>query len=140
MGTDVYTEDAVSFVKSNEGFRRDLYMCSAGKLTIGYGFNIEDRGISERQADLILRDQLIECVVDLREIFPSWYLFTDHRHIALIDMMFNLGRARFVGFRKMIAAIKAHDWGKAADEAKDSRWYNQVGKRGRRVVYMLRVG
>jgi len=40
----------VERVKVHEGLRLKPYRCTAGKLTIGYGRNLDDRGISEEEA------------------------------------------------------------------------------------------
>lgn len=37
-----------------------------------------------------------------------------------------LGPSGFRSFRRMIAAAKVYDWDRAAEELKDSRWWNQV--------------
>jgi GH24 family phage-related lysozyme (muramidase) len=37
-------------LKKDEGFRGCSYKCSAGKITIGYGHNIEDNPIPEHMS------------------------------------------------------------------------------------------
>jgi lysozyme len=59
---------------------------------------------------------------------------------GLTDMIFNLGSTRFRKFKKMIKAIKNNDWELAGEEAKDSKWYKQVGKRGEEIVKQLKEG
>jgi lysozyme len=54
-------------------------------------------------------------------------------------MMFNLGKPRFEGFKMMITHVKAGDFSKAADEMKNSKWYKQVGDRGKRLEAMMRT-
>ena len=39
--------------KDFEGLRLKPYRCSAGKLTIGYGRNLEDVGIDEKEASMM---------------------------------------------------------------------------------------
>jgi lysozyme len=53
-------------------------------------------------------------------------------------MCFNLGYPRFSKFVNFRAAIEAQDWNKAADEAVDSRWHDQVPNRAKRLVKRLR--
>ncbi|MEO1928105.1 MAG: hypothetical protein ABGX26_05395 [Nautiliaceae bacterium] len=52
-------------------------------------------------------------------------------------MIFNLGKPRFLQFKKMIKAIKDGDFKRAAEEAKNSRWCGQVGQRCEDVYNML---
>ena len=53
-------------------------------------------------------------------------------------MAFNMGQPRLAKFKRMIAAIKAGDWDRAAIEALDSRWAAQVGDRATEIAAMLR--
>ena len=53
---------------------------------------------------------------------------------SLVNMIFNLGRTRLRGFRRMNIAISAGDWKEAAKEGRDSRWYFQVGNRAERLM------
>lgn len=132
---------AMEFVKKNEGFKPHPYRCTAGKLTIGFGRNLDDVGISESEAEALLQLDLCRAKDDLIRIFGLGFgRFSRARQIALVDMMFNLGRTRFLGFSRMIREVRDGHWDRAADEAKDSRWYNQVGDRGEAVVRMLREG
>ena len=128
----------VEFTAENEGFRDKPYKCTAGKLTIGYGWNIEDTPISKEAAEFILKDQLADATADMMTIFPDLFDFTDEQRIALVDMRFQLGPGGFRKFKKMIAAIKEGNWEKAATEAKDSRWYFQTMNRAKRVVALFR--
>jgi len=62
------------------------------------------------------------------------------RRAALLDMMFNLGPRRFSGFHNMIVALGEGDFETAAKEAEDSKWFTQVGNRGKTIVRILRTG
>ena len=129
----------------DEGFEGHAYRCPAGKLTIGYGRNIDPdggKGITEREALHLLHGDLIECENDLADIFgwDFWLHLDTVRRYALINMRYNLGPAGFRGFVNMIEAIKRKEWGLAAREAMDSRWAVQVGKRARRIADELRDG
>lgn len=95
------------------------YRCSKGKLTIGYGFNIEDVGISQATVEQMWRERADECLTDLRS-FP-WFLILDPvRQRAVFDMRYQLGPTRFRGFKQFIAAMGRHDYAAAKDEVLDS--------------------
>lgn len=113
----------------HEGVRLKPYLCTAQKLTIGVGRNIEDKGITENEAMYLLENDINECIADCRKLFPGWEQLTENRKIALLDMRFNLGPTRFRGFRRMIAAIKDGDFKRATTEMEDSVWFRQVGNR-----------
>jgi len=126
------------FIIKHEGLKLKPYTCPAGKLTIGVGRNIEDNGISEDEAMILLENDIKRCEAELVDIFTEFYTYPENVQIALIDMIFNLGKTRFLQFKKMIQAIKDKDFLKASKEARNSRWCGQVGNRCDDVVEMMR--
>lgn len=130
--------ESMERAKRFEALRLKPYKCPAGKLTIGYGRNLEDIGVSRQEASDLLMKDMCDAMSSLSSIFKGTGLWPDKVSIVLMDMMFNLGMTRFLEFKKMIAAIKKQDWATAADEAQDSKWYRQVGKRGLDNVKLLR--
>lgn len=124
----------------DEGNRLRPYRDTVGKLTIGVGRNLDDRGITYDESMFMLDTDINLALQDCYHVFPGWRYFSDGRKRALANMMHNLGRTKFVDFKRMIAAIAKHDWDKAADEALDSKWAKQVGKRSERVADLLRNG
>ena len=123
----------------HEGLKKKVYRCPAGKLTVGVGRNIEDKGITEEEALFLLRNDIAECEDDLRSIFTEYDDLDEYRKRVLIDMRFNLGPSRFRQFKKLIAAVKEKDFNLAAEEIKDSNWYRQVGKRAETLFEMMKI-
>lgn len=123
----------------HEGLRLKPYKCPAGYLTIGVGRNLETKGITREEALFLLRNDIKEVERALSKY--DWYTKLDPiRQKVLIDMCFNLGLAGLLKFKRMIAALAAGDYKRAADEMVDSAWYHQVGTRARRLVAMMRTG
>ena len=131
---------ATELLKKHEGLRLYPYRCTAGKLTIGWGRNLEDVGISREEADLMLEKDIDECVRDLNNLFSlgwNFLSFSENRQAALINMRYQLGATGFRKFKKMIRAIRDDDWVEAGVQAKDSRWYKQVTARAKEVIWHL---
>lgn len=124
-------------IKHHEGLRLLPYECTAGKITIGYGRNLEDKGILLDEAEMMLTHDVYECVVDLKNNFPWFRELSEARMQALVDMRYNLGKMGFRKFKGMIKAIEDGDYRKAAEEMLDSRWANQVGERAHRLADMM---
>lgn len=124
----------------DEGFRQFPYTCTAGALTVAYGRNLDAKGISRAEADILLRNDIVDAQADLERVFPVASRLSDNRYRALVNMMFNLGAERFMQFRKMRAAIERGDFEAAADEMVDSRWARQVGARAERLEDLMRRG
>ena len=132
--------DILEMLKRHEGFKQFPYLCTAGKLTVGYGRNLDDVGLSEYEAEFLLLQDIKHATKRLTIIFPEFYQFTVNRQAALIDLMVNIGSRKFLLFRKMIIAIKRNDWEDAANEAKDSKWHKQVGQRAIEIEELLKLG
>ena len=115
-------------IKEHEGFSSKLYRCPEGKLTIGYGFNVE-AGITEEQATALLAQQIIDVCRTCSKEFKWFDGLPDNKKRVVADMVFNMGMGRFKGFKKMIKAIEKEDYEEAAKQMLDSKWAAQVGKR-----------
>lgn len=126
-------------LKRDEGFKSRVYQCTAGKLTVGFGHNLEDNDLSESVAEMQLNIDIMEIHEELSNL--QWYCeLDDFRKRILINMAFNLGMNGLMKFRKMIDALIIKDYETAADEMVDSNWYHQVGQRSVRLVSMMREG
>jgi lysozyme len=121
----------------DEGVKLKPYRCTAGKLTIGVGRNIEDNGISNEEAAFMLKSDIKNCERDLDILLPGWKNFSDTRQRVLLNMVFNMGRARLSGFAKFLACLKMSDFTGAADQMMDSAWAKQVGQRAVRLRDMM---
>lgn len=129
--------DLMDWIKSHEGYKRHIYQCTAGKYTVGIGRNLDDVGISFEEAEFMLANDIDRCVNLLSNF--EWYVNQpENVRNALINMCFNLGLPRLLGFKRMIEALKKKDYTKASIEALDSRWSKQVGQRAKDVALMIR--
>jgi lysozyme len=125
----------------HEGSGLKPYRCTSGKLTIGVGRNLEDKGITEEEAMYLLRNDIKECRADLKELFrDQFYILSQNRQDALMNMRFNLGARGFRGFERMIAAIRRSDFRLAAREMWLSEWSKQVGGRVVELARKMREG
>jgi lysozyme len=129
----------ISMLKRHEGRRLKPYLCTADKLTIGYGRNLDDMGISEDEALYLLQNDIDACYSELN-VF-NWFQELDQvRQEALVDMRFNLGLPRFLSFKKMIARLIAKEYSQAAEEIINSLYAKQVGDRANEIAYMIERG
>jgi lysozyme len=124
----------------DEGLRLKVYRCPAGKLTIGVGRNLEDRGISKDEALYLLENDIEQAEKDARTLFPSFDGLSDARKSVLCNMALNLGLNRLAGFKKLRAAVAAGDYDSAAAEMLSSAWSLQVGRRATRLAKQMKEG
>ena len=109
---------ATARLVTEEGFRSTAYRDTVGKLTIGYGFCV-DEGITEYAARALLSAQIQERVTAL-EGFWWWNKMDPVRQSCVIDVSFNVGITGLLHFPKMLAALGAQDWQSAHDELLNS--------------------
>lgn len=123
----------------HEGMRLKPYYCTADKLTIGVGRNLEDRGITEQEARMMLQNDIAEIVEWVKRF--DWYpKLNNVRKKVIIDMVFNLGKGGFLSFQRTIGHLEGGDYTAAADEMLNSRWAEQVGQRAERLSKMMLTG
>lgn len=147
-----------------EGLRLKPYKCSAGKLTIGYGHNIDakpltgDIGayfrrtgcITEGMAGVLLDNDLADAKARLLRRLP-WVARLDAvRQMVLIDMAFNMGLGRYdsktgkgsglLGFVNTLKLIEAGEYVRAAEAMRQSAWHKQTGRRAVKLCAMMRSG
>lgn len=125
-------EEAKSLAKKmliyDEGKTRRVYPDSRGIMTIGIGHNCINNELSDRAIDIIFEDDLLKAALSMRKIFAPELLdkMGTNRKLAILNLIFNLGEGGFIGFKRMIAAIKEERWEDAAAELFNSRWAYQV--------------
>lgn len=124
----------------DEGRRRRLYKDTVGKLTIGVGRNIEDRGLRDDEIDLMLSNDIDEAIGIARALVVNFDQLDDVRQEVVTNMALNLGMTRLGGFKQFIGALLRFDFQRATTEMMDSKWYEQVGDRGKRLAYAMREG
>jgi lysozyme len=123
----------------HEGRRAKPYTDTVGKLTIGVGRNLTDKGLSDSEIDYLLMNDIRECTDDLKT-FLWWDDLDEVRRNVLIDMRFNLGPSRFRQFKATLAAVAMGDYVTASDQMRKSKWYRQVKGRGERLARMMSTG
>lgn len=124
----------------DEGTRLKPYTDSTGHLTIGFGRNLTQVGISLAEAELLLDHDIQRTVADVLAALPWTTGLDPARRDALVNMAFNLGISGLLGFHKMLTACQAGDWATAALEALNSDWARQVGPRAYRLSRQLETG
>lgn len=129
---------AQELIKRHEGLRLGPYIDTADKITIGYGRNLTDNGITEAEADVMFEHDFQVAQRTVESLLPRCASLPDPQRAVLINMAFNLGLPRLSGFKKMLAAVKAGDFDKTADEMLDSRWAGQVGTRAIELADLMR--
>lgn len=155
MAIELRGHPVIAHLKAEEGCRLKAYRCPAGKLTIGYGHNIDangmpadiasvsdaiNRGITKAQAEeLLLRDAHIALDTALR-LVPNLEAMTPKRQTAVIGMAYQLGAATMATFKGTLRALNTNQWREAARGMRLSKWAKQTPGRVARLARMIEEG
>jgi len=119
------TDATISLVKKFENFSSAIYLCSAGKPTIGYGHVVKineiakyKNGISPKEADDLLIQDLQDSVNCLKKLIKV--NLTANQISALISLVFNVGCHEFYTSKALIL-INENNLEKAKIELFDSK-------------------
>jgi lysozyme len=133
----------IEMLKRHEGVETHAYKCSASKITVGVGRNIDPEGglgLSEDEVDYLLQND-IERIISELDFQYGWFSdLNADRKDAMIDISFNLGQTRLRKFEKALTAMSKGEWDTAADEFMDSKWSKQVGNRAKELTAIIRIG
>lgn len=127
-------------LKLHEGLRLKPYTDTVGKTTIGYGRNLDDRGIFPAEAEAMLLHDAEEAWDSAAKLVRAWPALDDVRQSVLAEMVFNLGAGRFLGFKNMLAAVNDGDYYAAANQMLASLWAGQVKGRAETLAKRMRTG
>ena len=149
---------AAELTAKYEGFSSTPYRCPSGKLTIGYGLNLERTEplpesaytylgkyflhgtwspndkfgglqVTKGLAQEFLHEDLWHFWRQMAEELPFIPELPESVQHVVLDMAYNMGMEGLKTFRYMLAALKAGNWLSASMEMLDSRWAGQVNTR-----------
>lgn len=121
----------------DEGLELHPYPDTTGHLTIGYGRNLTDNGISRAEAAVLLSNDVDATIRDVLKAFPWVEQMSHARQSVVYNMAFNMGLAKLKGFRNTLKAMEREDWRAAAAGMRASLWAKQVKGRAERLARQL---
>lgn len=124
----------------DEGRKTKPYKDTVGKLTIGVGRNLDDRGLSDDEITYILMNDIRIVEAELDKHLPWWREMNDVRQNVLANMCFNMGINKLKGFVNTLRMMQAKRYDAAAGGMMNSLWARQVGDRAVRLSTMMRTG
>ena len=125
-------------LKIHEGVVLKLYKCSQGYYTCGVGRNIQANGISMEEAELMLANDIDDCIVDLKRNIGFFDDLPETIQEVMVNLCFNIGINKLLNFKKTIGLLRDAKYLEAADEILDSKWSKQVGQRSHDLADMIR--
>ncbi len=134
----------IATLQRDEGFRSRPYADTVGAQTIGYGRNLDAKGISQKEAAYLLESDIEEAAAQLDKNLPWWRDLDAPRQEVLLNMALNMGAAApgkgLLSFKNTLAHIKAGRFTKASRGMLASKWARQVKGRARRLALVMQTG
>ncbi len=140
------TQQLMRELVRDEAVRLKPYRDSVGKLTIGIGRNLDDRGISLTEAEFLCHNDIADVMVELDHQLPWWRSLDEVRQRVIANMAFNLGVDGLLpggakpGFPRTLELIRTGRYLEAAQAMLATKWAKQVGQRAERLALMMRDG
>lgn len=122
-------------------------LCTCAKkgiLTIGYGRNLDEVGLTASEIDYLFQNDLGRVRHELDQALPWWREKPLVVQDVLTNLGFNLGvltppdTAKLLTFTQTINLIRADRFVDAADNLKRTLWHQQVGQRALDIEQQLR--
>ena len=124
-------------VKQEEGFRGEVYKCTEGFDTIGYGTKLP---INEHEAELLLNYRLNKTIGAVKSLLYDLQI-DDRAWDILYNMGYQMGVYGLLKFKNMIKALRNKDYERASIEMLDSKWAKQTPNRANRLAQeMFSIG
>lgn len=128
-------------IKAHEGFRSRPYRDIKGKLTIGFGRNLDDNPLTEEEGWFLSKGPIAEAISHAPLLVHNWDGLGDARQNVLIELVYNIGLTKALKFREMRRFLDERDFPAAASELLDSEWRVEVGPtRSGEMADQLRTG
>ena len=130
--------DIKELILKHEGLRLKPYKDTIGKMTIGVGRNLDDVGISENEAMIMLESDINNAKIQLSTRLPFTDRLPETVKMVLIDMAFNMGIGGLSGFKNFLTYLSNGDYQSASSEMLNSGWAVQVGTRAIELSEMIK--
>ena len=133
--TDDFKAKIFNQLKMHEGLSLTPYKDTKNNWTIGIGHLLVSGQIIPERIDLdeaisLFWSDFNNVIQDLDRKLYWWRFLPEIQRRILVDITFNMGIGRLLGFRHMLNALYDGDNILAAKEMKDSDWYRDLDKLG----------
>ena len=131
-------------LKREENCRLLAYLDTEGVPTIGWGHTGSEVHLGlvwgQEMADQTLELDIDHVIDQLDQMLPWWRTLDDIRANVLAKMAYQMGIGGLLGFKQMLAHVKADEWDLAKAAGLDSLWARQTPERADRELTELDTG
>lgn len=132
----------------DEGCKYEIYLDHLALPTVGVGHLITEADeeytmsvgtpVSEERVNMLFRRDVAVTIEDCNRMYDNFNDLPEEVQLILANMMFNLGYPRMSKFKLLRAAVETRDWAECANQMEDSKWFDQVPNRAKRLCKRMR--
>ena len=132
----------------HEGYVTEIYLDSENLPTFGIGHLVTENDmehtwpvgtpVTDERILQVFHDDCNAACEDASALFLNFASHPEDVQRVLVNMAFNLGRNRLGKFKNMIRYVNEGNYLMAANEMVNSKWYNQVGRRSKELVDIMK--
>jgi GH24 family phage-related lysozyme (muramidase) len=113
-----------------------------GWVTVGYGRNLIGKGLTVRESDYLLSNDIADVERELDQHLAEWRTWAPARQLAIANITYNLGVVPFVTkWPNTVADLRAGRFATAGGRLRQSLWRKQVGDgRALPLIRMIETG
>ena len=133
-------------IRKEEGSRLEVYADTEGHPTVGIGHKVTPEDglkvgdtITPQKRDELFSMDFATALEGTGRVIPSFPEHPEEVQELLVSMTFQMGATGLSRFEKMIEALEAKDYVKAAEEMLDSKWARQTPLRAKRAAAIMRA-
>ena len=133
-------EKLKEWIKKHEGYRVDVYKCSEGFDTGGYGHKIipgEEIPTTEEGWNKLFEKDFQNACEGADRVLGDIDIDTNAKEI-IIEMVYQMGEGGVSKFKGMLSALSDGRYTDASDEMIDSLWYRQTPNRASALALAMR--
>ena len=133
-------EELKERIKKHEGYRVDVYKCSEGFDTGGYGHKIipgEEIPTTEEGWNKLFEKDFQTACEGADRVLGDIDIDTNAKEI-IIEMVYQMGESGVSKFKGMLSALSDGRYTDASDEMIDSLWYRQTPNRASELALAMR--
>ena len=133
-------EELKERIKKHEGYRVDVYKCSEGFDTGGYGHKIipgEEIPTTEEGWNTLFEKDFQTACEGADRVLGDIDIDTNAKEI-IIEMVYQMGEGGVSKFKGMLSALSDGRYTDASDEMIDSLWYRQTPNRASALALAMR--
>jgi lysozyme len=141
-------------IKKHEKLIEEIYLDSKGNPTGGYGHHFYvGSPVPKEVADIYLKADIERAIADFRRLrrvlgSPIINRLDTVRRRVIVEMLFNMGLIKVIGFRQMWGCIGRGDWPGASREmlwnggegVQKTKWYQDVKGRAEFLASIMETG